>query len=201
VQVQRDEPMEGTLRWVWVGQVNSAEGPEWKVWNRPPGHRSRSLLAFSAGEAARRQGPRQFERFHLALLAARHVHKKALQERETILDTAREAELDVAQLERDLEDPNILQALARDHEEPRSLGRFRQRRLAAFADDDFAAIQRDLYAVKADAIARLPELVEQFTREAEKVGTVVHHAATIAEAQRIVADVARRHGAKLAVKS
>ena len=83
----------------------------------------------------------------------------------------------------------------------RSLGVFRERRLAAFANDDFSAIQKELYALKADAIERLPELIEQFVREAEAVGTVVHRAATIGEAQRIVGDIARRHNVKLAVKS
>src|SRR5579884_2757688 len=83
----------------------------------------------------------------------------------------------------------------------RSLGLFRQRRLAAFANDDFRAIQRKLYRLKASAIERLPELVEQFTREAEQVGVVVHRSATIDEAQRIIGDIARRHNVKLAVKS
>jgi len=83
----------------------------------------------------------------------------------------------------------------------RSLGLFRKRRLAAFADDEFPRIQRELHRLKADAISRLPELVEQFTREAESVGTVVHHAATIEEARQVVGGIARRHGARLAVKT
>lgn len=83
----------------------------------------------------------------------------------------------------------------------RTLGSFRERRLAAFADDDFTAIQKQLYSLKAEAIERLPDLMEQFTREAERVGTVVHRAGTVGEAQQIIGDIARRHNVRLAVKS
>src|SRR5690606_13360473 len=47
----------------------------------------------------------------------------------------------------------------------------------------------------------LPELVEQFTQEAEAVGARVHMATTPEDACRIVTDIATQHGAKLAVKS
>jgi protein-disulfide isomerase len=104
--------------------VNSIEGPEWKVWERPAGHRSRSLLAFSAGEASRRQGNEAFERFHLALLRARHEDGLTLTEPDTIRSAAEIAELDVAQLEQDMQDPMILNVLARDHEEGVALGVF-----------------------------------------------------------------------------
>lgn len=104
--------------------MNSVEGPEWKVWQRPAGHRSRSLLAFSAGEAARRQGNEAFKRFHLALLRARHEDGLALTEPETIRSVAVTAELDVARLEHDMQDATILDALARDHEEGVALGVF-----------------------------------------------------------------------------
>ncbi|MBI3979801.1 MAG: LUD domain-containing protein [Chloroflexi bacterium] len=83
----------------------------------------------------------------------------------------------------------------------RSLSAFQQRRLAAFAGEDFAEIQRDLHRRKAAALARLPELVAQFTAEAEKVGAVVHRAGTAEEARRIIGDLAQRHDVKLAVKS
>jgi hypothetical protein len=113
-----------TWRWFSLEQVNSVEGPEWKVWERPSGHRSRSLLAFSAGEAARLQGVEAFERFHLSLLRARHEDGLVLTEPETIRETASKAELDVAKLEADMQDPGILAALARDHEEGVALGVF-----------------------------------------------------------------------------
>ncbi len=110
-------------RWFSLEQVNSVEGPEWKVWDEPPGFRSRSLLAFKAGEAARRQGPEAFERFLLALLRARHVERLPLDEQETI-DRAAAESLDAARLRRDMQDPTLLRALKRDHEEALTLGVF-----------------------------------------------------------------------------
>ncbi|MFN0070856.1 MAG: LUD domain-containing protein [Chloroflexota bacterium] len=83
----------------------------------------------------------------------------------------------------------------------RALPAFRERRLAAIGDDDFGAIQKQLYALKADAIERLPELIKQFTQRAQEVGTVVHRAKTAEDACRIVGDIARRHNVTLAVKS
>ena len=83
----------------------------------------------------------------------------------------------------------------------RALPAFRERRIKAIGDDDFEAIQRQLYAMKADAIERLPELIKQFTERAQEAGTVVHRAKTADDACRIVGDIARRHNVTLAVKS
>lgn len=83
----------------------------------------------------------------------------------------------------------------------RALPAFRERRLAALGDDDFGAIQKNLYAMKADAIERLPELIQEFTKRAQEAGTVVHRARTAEDACRIVGDIARRHNVTLAVKS
>ncbi|HEU5431193.1 MAG TPA: DsbA family protein, partial [Thermomicrobiales bacterium] len=41
-------------------QVNSAEGPDWKLWEQPDNFRSRGLPAFRAAEAARQQGEEAF---------------------------------------------------------------------------------------------------------------------------------------------
>ena len=100
-------------------QVNSKEGPDWKVWDQPAGYESRSLLSLRAGEAARRQGKGVFERFHLALLTARHGGKGRvpLNEIEPILAVAQEAGLDVGRLQEDLEDSELLNIIARDHAE------------------------------------------------------------------------------------
>jgi L-lactate dehydrogenase complex protein LldF len=83
----------------------------------------------------------------------------------------------------------------------RGLGTFRDRRAAVFAEGEFPRVQEELHALKADALDRLPELVAQFTAEAERAGAVVHQAATIADAQRIIGGLARANGARLVVKS
>lgn len=99
-------------------------------------------------------------------------------------------ELDAA-----IADPNLARAL------DRALSTFRERRAQAFAGLDFEAMRQDLRRRKESAIARLPELIEQFTREAEAVGAQVYLAATPEEACAIVRDIAARHGIRLAVKT
>jgi L-lactate dehydrogenase complex protein LldF len=94
-----------------------------------------------------------------------------------------------------IDDPNLATALHR------ALSTFRERRAAAFADLDFDAMRSDLHRRKVDAIGRLPELIEQFTRQAEAVGTVVHLARTPDEACRIIGGLAQERKVKLAVKS
>jgi L-lactate dehydrogenase complex protein LldF len=83
----------------------------------------------------------------------------------------------------------------------RALPEFSRRRGAAFASGDFQEKRRRVRDLKRDAIERLPELVEQFTHEAEAVGAVVHLAATPADANRIISEIALQHQAKLVIKS
>src|SRR4051812_46004445 len=117
-------PLEITWRWFSLEQINSKSGPEWKVWERPAGFDSRTLLAFSAGEAARRQGEDAFRRFHFALLSAKHVDEKPLDDQATIDAAARAAGLDLERLHRDMVDPQILDGLQRDHEDGYARGVF-----------------------------------------------------------------------------
>ena len=94
-----------------------------------------------------------------------------------------------------LDDKNLALALHR------ALSTFRDRRAAAFAQTDFPALRAELHRVKADAIANLPELIAQFTEQAEAVGAVVHLARDADEACRIIGDLATERGVTLAVKS
>lgn len=83
----------------------------------------------------------------------------------------------------------------------RALPEFGRRRIAAFADQDFPMQRRRVRDLKANAIANLPDLVEQFIREAEAVGAVVHMASTSEDARRIITEIATERQAKLVVKS
>ena len=94
-----------------------------------------------------------------------------------------------------VDDPNLATALQR------ALSTFNERRTAAFANLDFQAMRSDLHRRKVDAIDRLPELIDQFTQQAEAVGAVVHLAKTPEDACRIIADLATERKIKLAVKS
>ncbi|MDP9364785.1 MAG: DsbA family protein [Chloroflexota bacterium] len=100
-------------------QVNSDKGPDWKLWEQPDSHRSRGRPAFQAAIAARRQGDEAFDRFHIALLLAKHEDGKDHGRRQTLLDVARSVDLDLERFERDLSDRSGLPLIGADYEEAR----------------------------------------------------------------------------------
>ena len=98
-------------------QINSRNGPDWKVWDEMDLREARALLSSVAGEAAKRQGGEPFERFHLALLTARHAGDRVpLNKDEPLIEIAAEAGLDVERFKKDLDDPDLLATVASDHE-------------------------------------------------------------------------------------
>ena len=99
-------------------QINSRNGEDWKVWEQMDVREARALLASVAGEAAKRQDdPEAFDRFHLALLTARHAGDRTpLNEDEPLVAIAEQAGLDVEQFKKDLDDPDVLAAVVADHE-------------------------------------------------------------------------------------
>ena len=100
-------------------QVNSAEGPDWKLWEQPDNYRSRGRPAFHAAIAARNQGEDAFERFHAALLAAKHEDGQDHGRRETLLAVAESVGLDTERFERDLADRSLLPKIGEDYTEGR----------------------------------------------------------------------------------
>ena len=105
-------PLEVTWRYFSLSQVNSKlDG--WTVWDAPGTDRVKGRLAFRAAEAARRQGG--FDDFHTSLLKARHRDRLDIDELDVVEHVAVESNLDLARFRRDLAEPDILQALARDH--------------------------------------------------------------------------------------
>jgi L-lactate dehydrogenase complex protein LldF len=99
------------------------------------------------------------------------------------------------QIDKAVRDPDLATALTR------GLTTIRDRRDNAFRELDFEGMRTEFRAIKEKAIEDLPQLIEQFTREAEAVGAKVHLATTIDDANRIIGDIAEEHGVKLAVKS
>jgi len=108
--------LETRWRYFSLTQVNSKDDG-WTVWDAPASEHVRGRLAFAAAEAARRQG--HFEHFHEALLVARHRDQADIEDRGVVerLAIGAGAGLDVERFRRDLADPSILEALARDHTE------------------------------------------------------------------------------------
>jgi predicted DsbA family dithiol-disulfide isomerase len=102
-------------RYFSLEQVNSQQGPQWKVWEQPEDYASRGLPAFLAAEAARRQGETAFDSFHFALLRARHEERRDLADVNTLTEVAKSVDLEMAQFQKDLGDRQLLAKLAEDH--------------------------------------------------------------------------------------
>jgi predicted DsbA family dithiol-disulfide isomerase len=101
-------------------QVNSVNGPEWRLWEQPDGFRSKGLPAFRGALAARQQGPDAFLRYHHAMLDLRHAEGKDHSKRPTVMEAAQRADLDLEQFERDLGDRSLLPAIGADYERGRN---------------------------------------------------------------------------------
>jgi hypothetical protein len=120
-RVARAEP--GRLEITWksfvLDQINSKKGSDWKLWEQDGAYEaSRSLLSLHAGESAKLQGRDAFERFHVALLIARHGGRRvSLNDRGALVEVAREVGLDVPGFEQGLDDRSLLENVARDHTE------------------------------------------------------------------------------------
>jgi predicted DsbA family dithiol-disulfide isomerase len=107
-------------------QVNSKQGPEWKVWEQEDVTERRSLLSQISAAAARRQGPELYEKYHLALLTARHggETRLPLNEEDGLVKLAAEVGLDVGRFQEDLKDPELAKTIGKEHEEAVSQGIF-----------------------------------------------------------------------------
>lgn len=117
VKGQLGDQVDVTWRYYPLEQINSQEGPEWKLWEQPEDYKSRGLGAFHGAIAARQQGEDAFGAFHLALLKAKHEDGKEHSKRETLMEAAQVAGLDIATFERDLADRSLLAKIAPDWDE------------------------------------------------------------------------------------
>jgi predicted DsbA family dithiol-disulfide isomerase len=110
--VGAERPIDIQWRYFSLAQVNSKE-EGWTAWDAPASERVRGRLAFRAAEAARRQD--RFDPFHANLLAARHQDRLDVDDAKVVEQVAEESGLELERFRRDLADPAILEALARDH--------------------------------------------------------------------------------------
>ncbi len=106
-----------TIDWRYFSleQVNSKQGPQWKIWEQPEDYPSRGLRAFWAAEAARRQDEAAFSSFHIALLRARHEQRQDIADISTLVQVAKSVNLEMSQFQKDLGDRQLLAKLAEDH--------------------------------------------------------------------------------------
>ncbi len=117
VEESTGEPVEIDWQPFSLSQVNSKEGPDYKVWEQPGilDGTDHTLLAHQAGLAAKRQGKEAFQAFFITLLRARHEDKKDLNDPDVIYDAVRSSGLDQARFREDVADPELLRELAESH--------------------------------------------------------------------------------------
>ena len=101
--------------------------------------------------------------------------------------------------------PAAARETLRDSQLRRNLGKatttIRAKRLATIAElDDWEALREAGSAIKARAMATLPEQLERLEAAVTAAGGTVHWARDAAEANAIVADVARAHGSDQVIK-
>ena len=96
-------------------QVNSQQGPEWKLWEQPEDYPSRGRNAFRAAGAARRQGAVMFDAFHMALLKARHEYSQDISDAAVLNRVAEDVGLDMDRFHKDFAGCQLLARLAEDH--------------------------------------------------------------------------------------
>jgi hypothetical protein len=84
-------------------------------WDQPWERTNSELRGFIAAEAAKKQGDKLFQRFHIALEQAVHEHYLELGDETTLISVAQQAGLDVDRLQKDLHDPQLAQAAKHSH--------------------------------------------------------------------------------------
>ncbi len=116
-RVQEDIGAKLTIHWRYFSleQVNNQQGPQWKIWEQPEDYPSRGLRAFWAAEAARLQGEAAFDRFHIALLRARHEQRRDIADVRTLIEVAKSVDLEITQFQKNLGDRQLLTKLAESH--------------------------------------------------------------------------------------
>jgi predicted DsbA family dithiol-disulfide isomerase len=159
VKTALGDKLQVTWRYFPLEQVNSTEGPEWKLWEQPADYKSRGRGAFHGAIAARKQGEEAFERFHLSLLKAKHVDGKEHSSRETLLEAAKTANLDLAQFERDLDDTSLLANIGPDFQEGREKYGVFGTPTFVFEDGSSAYIKMRPAAPNGDAVQVFEEFV------------------------------------------
>ncbi|MBN4064223.1 DsbA family protein [Dehalococcoides mccartyi] len=105
-------------------QVNSKEGDDWKAWEQGSDYVSRGLWPLRGGIAARAQSTAAHNDFMEKLLHAKHVERDDVRTRETIIEIAKTADLDIEKFISVMDDPASLKQIGIDHEEALTHGVF-----------------------------------------------------------------------------
>ena len=160
-------------------QVNSQEGPQWKIWEQSETYPSRGLHNFWAAEASRHQGEAAFSSFHFALLKARHEEHRDIADTNTLIQVAESVGLDITQFQQDIGNRQLLAKLAEDHT-------FAVETLCIFGTPTLVFLERQAIFLK---MSQPPS-----PRESLSVFTELRH---LAERRRFIQEIKRpqRHSA------
>ncbi len=157
-----ERSVEARWRYFSLTQVNSKD-EGWTVWDAPASENVRGRRAFAAAEAARRQD--RFDQLHEALLLARHRDQADIEDQGVVDRLAVGAGMDVERFRRDLADPSILAALARDHTEAVSVHGVFGTPTFVFADGPAAYVRLAESAVDNGVVEVFDNLVTVAARE------------------------------------
>jgi predicted DsbA family dithiol-disulfide isomerase len=124
VKEQMGSDLEITWRCFALEQVNSKEGPDWKAWEQGDDYVSRGLWAHRGGIAARSIGEAAHAAYMSTFMEAKHVEREDLRSRESIVDIAEKAGLDMDKFLPVFDDPATLAQIGKDHEEAVEMGVF-----------------------------------------------------------------------------
>ena len=104
--------------------MNSKEGEDWKAWEQGEDYVSRGLWPLRGGIAARIQGTTAHNNYMEKILHAKHVERKDVRTRESIIAIAVSADLDINQFTSILDNHETLAQIGIDHEEALTHGVF-----------------------------------------------------------------------------
>ena len=100
-----------------INKKNFSDDDDWKIWETKDLTQTKALMASIAGEAAKRQGEEAFDMFFLNLLKKRHEQRVPLNDNEIFIKVADECGLDVDRFKKDILDPELVDIIAKDHQD------------------------------------------------------------------------------------
>lgn len=117
-QVEQTQPdLQSEWRPFILKEINRSPGETTPFWEQPGVERTRTALAFIAGQAAMRQGSALYERFRFALQVAFHEQHRDIRQPGVLDAIADAAGLDVTRFNVDRQNPELLQEAGQSHQE------------------------------------------------------------------------------------
>ncbi len=124
VKHEMGDDLDLTYRSFALEQVNSDNGSDWKAWEQGEDYESRGLWSLRGGIAARMQGYDAHDKYMLELQHFKFVERGDIRDRQPIVEAAERACVDMEKFESDLDSPDRLAEIGRDHEEAIEKGIF-----------------------------------------------------------------------------